>query len=324
MTKDMNLFATRLAAEGLTLRRTRTQTLQINLGKMCNLTCMHCHVNAGPNRTEIMSKETIERIVDWLGQTYIPIIDLTGGSPEMNPHFRDLVELVRALKPNRRIIDRCNLTILRERGYRDWLPQFLAAKKIEIIASMPYYSPKNVNLQRGDDVFERSIAALRELNRLGYGVAGGLKLHLIYNPLGPALPPSQPELEAEFKRELAAEFGIVFNELYCLTNVPVGRFGAFLKFNGKLDSYMDLLIGSFNPKTVDRLMCRNTISVGWRGEVYDCDFNQQLGLQWRNGHPQMLWEIDPAKIDNREVMTGDHCLACTAAAGSSCGGALVA
>ena len=319
----MNLFATRLAAEGLTLRRTKTRTLQINTGKLCNLTCMHCHVSAGPKRTEIMSRETIDRIVDWLGQTEIPIVDLTGGSPEMIPDFRYLVDRIRALTPNRKIIDRCNLTILRERGYADWLPEFLASRKIEIIASMPCYSPRNVNLQRGEEVFERSIAALRILNRLGYGVAGGLQLHLVYNPLGPALPPPQAALEADFKRELAAEFGIVFNNLYCLTNMPVGRFGAFLKFNGKLDDYMDLLIGSFNPRTHDGLMCRDTISVGWRGEIYDCDFNQQLGMQWRNGHPLHLWKIDPAKIDNREIATANHCLACTAGAGSSCGGALV-
>jgi radical SAM/Cys-rich protein len=319
----VNHFADRIAAEGLTLRRRKTETLQINLGKLCNLTCMHCHVSAGPKRTEIMSRETIDRVIQWLAPTDIPIVDLTGGSPEMNPDFRYLVERVRALKPNRRIIDRCNLTILRERGYSDWLPEFLAAKKIELIASMPCYSPKNMNLQRGDEVFERSIAALRVLNRLGYGVAGGLKLHLVYNPLGPSLPASQTELEMDFKTELAAEFGIVFNNLYTLTNVPVGRFGAFLKFNGKLDEYMDLLIGSFNPRTVERLMCRSTISVGWRGEVYDCDFNQQLGMQWRNGKELYLWDIDPAKIDNREIATANHCLACAAGAGSSCGGALV-
>ncbi len=319
----MNLFATRLAAEGLTLRRAKTRTLQINVGKLCNLTCMHCHVNAGPKRTEIMSKETIDRVVDWLAQTDIPIVDLTGGSPEMIPDFRYLVDRIRALRPNRKIIDRCNLTMLLERGFKDWLPEFLAVKKIEIIASMPCYSSKNVNLQRGEDVFERSIAALRILNRLGYGVSGGLQLHLVYNPLGASLPPSQPELEAEFKTELAENFGIVFNKLYTLTNMPVGRFGAFLKFNSKLDDYMDLLIGSFNPKTIDGLMCRDTISVGWRGEVYDCDFNQQLGMQWRNGKELYLWDIDPAKIDNREIMTGDHCLACSAGRGSSCGGALV-
>jgi radical SAM/Cys-rich protein len=318
----MNHFADRLVAEGLTLRHGKTETLQINVGKLCNLTCMHCHVNAGPKRTEIMTRETIDRVIDWLAQTKIAIVDLTGGSPEMIPDFRYLVDRVRALPATRKIIDRCNLTILRERGY-EWLPEFLAAKKIEIIASMPCYSPKNVNLQRGEDVFERSIAALRLLNRLGYGVAGGLQLHLVYNPLGPSLPAPQAQLETDFKRELAANFGIVFNKLYTLTNLPVGRFGAYLKLNHKLDDYMDLLIGSFNPKTVGGLMCRSTISIGWRGEVYDCDFNQQLGMQWKNGHPTFLWDVDPDKIDNREVMTANHCFGCAAGAGSSCGGALV-
>jgi radical SAM/Cys-rich protein len=318
----MNHFADRLAAEGLPLRRARPRTLQINVGKLCNLTCMHCHVSAGPTRTEIMSRETIDRVVGWLAQTDIGIVDLTGGSPEMIPDFRYLVERVRALQPTRKIIDRCNLTILRERGY-EWVAEFLKAKRVEIIASMPFYSAKNVNLQRGQEVFERSIEALRLLNRLGYGVAGGLQLHLIYNPVGPTLPPPQAELELDFKRELAANFGVVFNNLYTLTNMPIGRFGAFLNFNHKLDDYTDLLIGSFNPRTVKNLMCRDTISVGWRGEVYDCDFNQQLGLRWRNGKDLFLWDIDPATIEDREIATGNHCLACTAGCGSSCGGALV-
>lgn len=321
----MNHFADRLQAEGLPLHRSRTETLQINVGKLCNITCMHCHVNAGPKRTEIMTRQTVDRIIEWLDATDIPNVDITGGSPEMIPDFRYLVERVRALARPRKIIDRCNLTILQERGY-EWLAEFLAAKRIEIIASMPCYSVANVNLQRGERVFERSIAALRLLNGLGYGVAGGLQLHLIYNPVGPSLPPNQQGLEEDFKRELAANFGIVFNNLYTLTNVPIGRFGAYLKFNNKLDDYMDLLIGSFNPKTVPGLMCRSTISIGWRGEVYDCDFNQQLGLQWsrRNGETKQLflWDIDPNEIEQREIVTGNHCLACTAGFGSSCGGAL--
>lgn len=318
----MNHFADRLEAGGLLLRRTKTQTLQINVGKLCNITCMHCHVNAGPKRTEIMTRPTIDRILEWLGRTDIPAVDITGGSPEMIPDFRYLVDSIRALSTPRKIIDRCNLTILQERGY-EWVAEFLASRRVEIIASMPCYSAANVNLQRGDAVFERSVAALRLLNRLGYGVAGGLQLHLIYNPIGPSLPPNQRQLEVDFKRELAANFGIVFNNLYTLTNMPVGRFGAFLKFNNKLDDYRDLLIGSFNPRTVDGLMCRTTVSVGWQGQVYDCDFNQQLGMQWRNGKELFLWDIDPASLEDREVMTGNHCLACTAGTGSSCGGALV-
>jgi radical SAM/Cys-rich protein len=311
-----------MAAEGLDLRRGRTEILQVNVGKLCNLTCTHCHVSAGPKRKEIMTRATIDRVVDWLAQTKIPTVDLTGGAPEMIPDFRYFIERVRALRPSRKIIDRCNLTILLERGYED-LARFLAAKKVEIIASMPCYSAENVNRQRGEGVFEASVAALRLLNRVGYAVAGDLKLHLVYNPLDAVLPGAQEKLERDFKRELATNFGVVFNNLYTLANLPVGRFAAILRHNKKLDEYMDLLINAFNPATMDGLMCRNTISVGWQGEVYDCDFNQQLDLQWRNGRPLYLWDVDPDKIDNREIMTGDHCFGCTAGAGSSCGGAIV-
>jgi radical SAM/Cys-rich protein len=318
----MNRFADRIAAEGLSLRRGKTEVLQVNVGKLCNLTCTHCHVNAGPKRTEIMTRETIDRVIDWLAKTEIPIVDLTGGAPEMIPDFRYFVERIRALQPARKIIDRCNLTILMDRRY-EGLAEFLAVKKVEIIASMPCYSPTNVNAQRGQGVFESSIAALRKLNRIGYAVAGDLKLHLVYNPIGLTLPAAQEKLEAEFKRELATNFGIVFNKLYTLTNLPVGRFATILRNNNRLDAYMELLIGAFNPATMKGLMCRSTISVGWQGEVYDCDFNQQLGMQWRNGHAMHLWDVDPDKIDNREIMTADHCFGCTAGAGSSCGGALV-
>ena len=209
-----------------------------------------------------------------------------------------------------------------ERGYDDLAP-LLAANKVEIIASMPCYSPGNVNAQRGEGVFENSIAALQLLNSLGYGIDPDLSLHLVYNPVGAFLPPSQTELEGDYKRELKKHFGIVFNNLYTLTNLPIGRFASYLRHNSKLDEYMELLIQAFNPATIDGLMCRNTISVGWRGEVYDCDFNQQLGMQWNNGAPIFLWDVDPEKIGNRQIMTGDHCFGCTAGAGSSCGGAIV-
>jgi radical SAM/Cys-rich protein len=321
----MNRFSDRLAANGLTLRHTRTEVLQVNVGKLCNLTCTHCHVNAGPKRKEIMSRETIDRIIDWLEPTSISTIDLTGGAPEMIPDFRYFITRLRTIQPPIRIIDRCNLTILVERGY-ERLAEFLAAKKVEIIASMPCYSPRNVDAQRGDGVFDRSIDALRLLNRLGYGVAGDLPLHLIYNPVGAYLPGPQRDLEADYKRELAVHFGIVFNKLYTITNLPIARFAAYLRHNGKLEEYMELLINSFNPATIDGLMCRNTVSVGWQGEVYDCDFNQQLEMQWsRNGgsRPMFLWDVDPDEIDDREIMTGDHCFGCTAGAGSSCGGAIV-
>jgi len=309
----------------MSLRRTRTEILQVNVGKLCNLTCMHCHVNAGPKREEIMTRETIDLIIDWLANTDIPTLDLTGGAPEMIPDFRYFIDRVKKLQPPRHIIDRCNLTILLEPGYRG-LGEFLATNRVEIIASMPCYSAENVNAQRGEGVFEGSIAALQLLNSLGYGIDPELPLHLVYNPVGAFLPPSQAELEADYKRELKKHFGVVFNNLYTLANLPIGRFASYLRHNNQLEDYMQLLVSAFNPATIDGLMCRNTISVGWRGEVYDCDFNQQLRMQWPgNGGSErlFLWDIDPDKIENREIMTGDHCFGCTAGAGSSCGGAIV-
>ncbi len=273
-----------------------------------------------------MTRETIDRIVNWLEPTRISIVDITGGAPEMIPDFQYFINRLRTIQPPIRIIDRSNLTILVKRGYEE-LPEFLARKRIEIIASMPCYSATNVNLQRGEGVFETCIAVLRSLNRLGYGIAADLPLHLVYNPLGASLPAPQEQLEVDFKRELAAHFGIVFNHLYTITNLPIGRFAAYLRLNNKLEPYMNVLIDAFNPATIEGLMCRNTISVGWRGEVYDCDFNQQLNLQWsqENGEtkPLFLWDIDPEKIVDREIATGDHCFGCTAGAGSSCGGAIV-
>jgi radical SAM/Cys-rich protein len=318
----MNRFSDRLAVEGLPLRRGRPEILQVNTGKLCNLTCIHCHVNAGPKRKEIMTRETIDRIVDWLAKTDIPTVDLTGGAPEMIPDFRYFIERVKKLQAPRHVIDRCNLTILLQDGY-EGLAEFLAGRKVEIIASMPCYSAENVNAQRGDGVFEGSIAALQLLNSLGYGIDPELPLHLVYNPVGAFLPPMQAELETDYKRELQTHFGIAFNKLYTLTNLPIGRFAAYLRRNNKLDEYMQLLIDAFNPATVEGLMCRNTISVGWHGEVYDCDFNQQLGMQWHNGQPVFLWDVDPDSLEDREIMTGDHCFGCTAGAGSSCGGAIV-
>ncbi|HEV8618542.1 MAG TPA: arsenosugar biosynthesis radical SAM (seleno)protein ArsS [Candidatus Udaeobacter sp.] len=318
----MNRFSDRLAVEGIRLRRASPKILQVNLGKLCNLTCLHCHVNAGPKRKEIMTRATIDRIIDWLSETDIPTVDLTGGAPEMIPDFRYLVQRVKALTLPRHVIDRCNLTILLESGYED-LPRFLAMHNVEIIASMPCYSSGNVNAQRGEGVFEGSIKALQLLNSLGYGKAIDLPLHLVYNPVGAFLPGPQAELEADYKRELKTHFGIVFDKLYTITNLPIARFASYLRHNNKLEEYMQLLIDNFNPATINGLMCRNTISVGWRGEVYDCDFNQQLDMQWENGKRFFLWDVDPDKVDNREIMTGDHCFGCTAGAGSSCGGALV-
>jgi radical SAM/Cys-rich protein len=321
----MNRFAQTLAERSTSLRRGRLEILQVNVGKLCNLTCVHCHVNAGPKRKEIMTRKTIDRIIDWLAKTEIPIVDLTGGAPEMIRDFRYFVDRVKELQLARHVIDRCNLTILLERGY-EGLGQFLAENKVEIIASMPCYSAKNVNEQRGEGVFEGSIAALQLLNSLGYGIASDLPLNLIYNPVGAFLPPSQTELESDYKRELKKHFGIVFNKLYTLTNLPIGRFASYLRRNSKLDEYMQLLIDAFNPATIDGLMCRNTISVDWRGEVYDCDFNQQLEMQWRSDDGSkslFVWDIDADSLDDRKIMTGNHCFGCTAGAGSSCGGEIV-
>jgi radical SAM/Cys-rich protein len=319
----MNRFTRKLTDHSASLRRGRSEILQVNVGKLCNLTCVHCHVNAGPKRKEIMTHETIERIVYWLAKTQISTVDLTGGAPEMIPDFRFFIDQVKRLQPPRHIIDRCNLTILLEPGYED-LGEFLARNRVEIVASMPCYSAENVNAQRGEGVFDESIAALHLLNSLGYGLDRELPLHLVYNPVGAFLPPSQDELEADYKRELKKHFGIVFNNLYALTNLPIGRFASYLRRSGTLQDYMQLLIHAFNPATISGLMCRNTISVGWRGEVYDCDFNQQLGMQWsdNSGSKLFLWDIDPNSLEERVIMTGDHCFGCTAGAGSGCGGAI--
>jgi radical SAM/Cys-rich protein len=318
-----NSFSRKLAEHSLPLRHTKTEVLQINVGKLCNLTCIHCHVNAGPKRREIMTRATIDQLIDWLAKTDIPTVDLTGGAPEMIPDFKYLVERLKALTPQRHIIDRCNLTILLEPGYQDYA-QFLARHEIEIIASMPCYSPENVNAQRGNGVFDGSIKALQLLNSLGYGREPHLPLHLVYNPNGAFLPGPQEELEADYKRELKDHFGIVFNKLYTITNLPIARFASYLKNNNLLGDYMALLNDAFNPATVNGLMCRNTINVSWQGEVFDCDFNQMLKMQWREaGHGLHLWDVDPTQVENREIATGDHCFGCTAGAGSSCGGALV-
>jgi radical SAM/Cys-rich protein len=319
----MNRFQQQLTESGLSLRHARTEVLQINVGKLCNLTCIHCHVNAGPKRMEIMTRQTMDRIVEWLGRTDIPTVDITGGAPEMIPDFRYLVARLKTIAGPRHVIDRCNLTILLEPGYED-MAEFLASYRVEIVASMPCYSPSNVNAQRGEGVFDASIKALQLLNSLGYGRKPELPLHLVYNPVGAFLPGLQDELEADYKRELRCNFGIVFNKLYTITNLPIARFASYLRRNSKLDQYMALLIANFNPATVDGLMCRHTINVSWTGEVFDCDFNQMLKLNWadRNDGPLYLWEVDLAAVERREILTGDHCFGCTAGAGSSCGGAI--
>jgi radical SAM/Cys-rich protein len=319
----MNLFDTTLNLHGQKLLRIRPRVLQINVGKLCNLTCTHCHVNAGPRRKEIMNRETVDRILRWQTDARLPVVDLTGGAPEMIPDFRYFISRLREIDPVGTIIDRCNLTILLEPGNED-LAEFLAAHRVEIVASMPCYSAENVNAQRGEGVFDASITALQRLNALGYGVDTQLPLHLVFNPNGAKLPGPQAELEADYKRELRAHFGIEFNRLYTITNLPVSRFASWLRHNGRYEDYMDLLVEAFNPVTVEGLMCRDTINVSWLGEVFDCDFNQMMKLRLggANNAPRFLWDIDSDTLDGDPIATGDHCYGCTAGAGSSCGGAI--
>lgn len=326
MVRMKNLFDRTLAQFSQTLVRQSPEILQVNVGKMCNLTCVHCHVNAGPGRKEIMTRETIDQILEWLkGKTEIHTVDLTGGAPEMNPDFQYFVQKVRRL--GKKVIDRCNLTILLEPGYEGYA-QFLADQEVEVVASLPCYSAENVEEQRGEGVFDDSIRGLQLLNALGYGVEDRLKLHLVYNPNGAFLPGDQAELEHDYKRELKNAFGIVFNNLFAITNIPIARYASYLKRNKQLEEYMQLLIDNFNPASISGLMCRNTINVGWRGEVYDCDFNQQLKLQLEDeggalDQKLFVWDLDIERFKVLPIQTGKHCFGCTAGAGSSCGGTLV-
>lgn len=303
------------------IRRGQLDTLQVNLGYKCNQSCLHCHVNAGPNRTEMMDADTLALIPQVLAARGLRTLDLTGGAPELHAGFRNLVRSARA--QGVRVIDRCNLTILFEPG-QDGLAEFLAAQGVDIVASMPCYSAANVDKQRGEGVFDLSIAALQKLNQLGYGQAGsGLSLNLVYNPQGPSLPPEQQALQADYKRELLAHFGIVFNELYALTNMPIQRFGSTLVSKGTFDGYMDLLKGSFQQQNLAGVMCRNTVSVDWQGWLSDCDFNQQLGLPLgTTGLQRHLRDLLSSGIDEQPIRVAGHCYGCTAGQGSSCGGAL--
>jgi radical SAM/Cys-rich protein len=261
----------------------------------------------------------MQRILDWLDKTSIAVVDITGGAPELNPDFRFLVTEIRA--QNRAVMDRCNLTVLFEPNQEN-LALFLAANEVEVVASLPCYGAENVDAQRGDGVFDLSIAGLQKLNALGYGIDPKLRLNLVYNPLGAHLPPPQAALEADYKRELRQNFGIEFNSLFALANLPVSRFGAHLRRENQFETYLDLLETSFNASTIDGLMCRSTLNVGWQGEVYDCDFNGMLNLQWQREKPLYLWDINANEVDGRAIATGKHCFGCTAGAGSSCSGAL--
>ncbi|KAB2965860.1 MAG: radical SAM/Cys-rich domain protein [Thermoanaerobaculia bacterium] len=319
-------FDATLQRHGLgALRRARITTLQVNVGRLCNLACHHCHVEAGPKRTESLSAEVADRLLELLAASPgVEVLDLTGGAPEMNPQFERLVTGARQL--GRRVIDRCNLTILGETGF-EGLAEFLAAQRVEIVASLPCYTESNVDRQRGRGTFDGSIAALRRLNQLGYGRAGSaLRLDLVYNPLGPSLPPAQRQLEEDYKRELAERFGIEFDRLLTLTNMPIRRFAEQLARLGKTEDYQALLVNHFNPATVEGLMCRSQVSVDWRGRLYDCDFNLMLDLPLRlEGGPSRptVWDVDRlSDLGGSAIATASHCFACTAGAGSSCSGAL--
>ena len=313
----MNRFDQLLETQDAELRRNELEILQLNLGRKCNQACRHCHVDAAPWRTEMMGRETAERVSDWI-RTHRPrVVDITGGAPEISDYFRFFVEVAR--QSGAHVIDRNNLTIIEEPGY-EYLPNFLADQQVEVIASLPCYSAKNVNQQRGNGVFDKSIRALKKLNARGYG--SELPLNLVYNPLGAKLPGPQAELEADYKEALRSEFGIEFNQLLTITNQPIARFAEDLRKQGAWDDYLELLVNSFNPATLPGLMCRSTLSVGYDGELFDCDFNQMLGMQLHNDQPLYLWDMTPQDLLDREILTGEHCLACTAGSGSSCGGAL--
>ena len=304
------------------LRRKNLQSLQVNLGYRCNQTCFHCHVAAGPNRKEVMAAETINQVIDLLRASEVSTLDLTGGAPELNPYFRQLVTAARALDIH--IMDRCNLTILSEPGQED-TAGFLAQNKVEIVASLPCYTEDNVDEQRGDGVFQASIKGLQQLNALGYGEKGsGLQLNLVYNPLGPFLPPPQQSLEADYKKHLGEHFGIKFNQLFTLANMPIQRFGNTLLKEGQFESYMDLLKNAYQVTNLANVMCRNQLSVDWQGYVYDCDFNQMLKMPLTiNGRPKVhIKDLLDTDLTGNPIKVADHCYGCTAGQGSSCGGAL--
>ena len=317
-------FIDRLRQEHFALTRTDLTTIQINVGKLCNQACLHCHVDAGPKRTEIMDRRTVELALELTRAANAQTVDLTGGAPELNPSFRFLVEQNR--KDGRQVMDRCNLTVLFEPGQED-LAEFLAEHQVEIVASLPCYSEENVTAQRGQGVYDKSIRALQKLNALGYGQEGSaLLLNLVYNPVGAHLPPPQESLTADYKRELGERFGLTFNNLFTITNMPIARFAHSLERDGKLNEYMELLAHAFNPSTLDSLMCRHLVSISWDGYVYDCDFNQMLDLRLGNGSPLRLGEHSAnslvQQLIGRNVRLDSHCYGCTAGAGSSCGGAL--
>jgi radical SAM/Cys-rich protein len=320
--KSLPSFQQTLVQHGVAdLRRGDLKTLQINVGKLCNQTCRHCHVDAGPDRRELMTKENFEHCLRLIEESQVDTVDITGGAPEMNPYFEWFVTEVRKL--NRHVIDRSNLTILSAPGFTH-LPQFLADHQVEVVASLPCYLEDNCDSQRGDGVFRKSIDALKRLNRLGYARGDGrLILSLVYNPVGPSLPPDQQKLEQAYRDQLWSRFGIEFNQLYTITNMPISRFLDDLISSERYDEYMSLLVSSFNRESIDSLMCRSTVSIDWQGYLFDCDFNQMLDLPLETNSRQHISKLKLQDIQNQSIAVGRHCYGCTAGAGSSCSGALL-
>ncbi len=314
-------FDEKLAAHKIDLRAGMVGTLQVNVGKLCNQACKHCHVDAGPKRTEIMTRETAEQIIEAVRKFRFPTLDITGGAPELNPSFRYLVTAARSLGAH--VMVRHNLSVMFEPGQED-LPDFFREHGVEVVSSLPYFLEQQTDAQRGHGVFEKSIKALHRLNKVGYGIeASKLVLNLVYNPVGAFLPPAQSSIEADFKRELLGRYNVTFNQLYTITNMPIKRFLDYLRRTGNEERYMRKLVEAFNPHAVEGLMCRSLVSVDWTGRLYDCDFNQMLELGVASELPQTISEFDPATFAGRRIMTGAHCFGCTAGAGSSCGGAVV-
>lgn len=319
---SMQSFAERLQSNGQSLNRRGVDVLQVNLGRYCNLACIHCHVESSPTRTEMMSRETVGAVLRFLAGTNIQTLDITGGAPELHHDFDYLVESAREL--GRHVMDRCNLTVIFEPG-KEYLPEFFKRQRVELVCSLPCYSAENVDKQRGKGTFDLSIRALQLLNEIGYGRTGNLILNLVYNPVGPHLPPPQDKLEQDYKKILREQFGVIFDHLYCLTNMPITRYANHLKLRGEYERYKELLESNFNAATLDQVMCRNLISIGWDGSVYDCDFNQMLDLPLTDakGERMNIASLMLEQIEARQITIGDHCYACTAGCGSSCGGALV-
>ena len=314
-------FTKSLREEGwLPLPATTIDVMQINLGKVCNMTCAHCHVDAGPDRKEIMSDKVLDRILDIFENSQVTTLDVTGGAPEMHPRFKEIMQ--RAALPDRQVIHRCNLTAIMTRRFWD-IPEMLAGLGVDIFASLPCYTEGATDTQRGDGTFTKSIEAIRRLNKLGYGVEGsGLTLNLVHNPVGAQLPGDQTLLETSYKQHFKEHYDIVFNQLFAITNQPISRFLEYLVEEEQLDHYMTLLVNAFNASTIEGLMCRNMVSISWEGDLYDCDFNQMLDLKVSKKAPQNVFDWDFEKLESRAIVLGEHCYACTAGGGSSCGGQL--